>query len=154
VNVPMTAPHAEAAPGSTRIGVPRCRGRGIEAARCREAFADRGLSLDDTTTESPRMSKIHVTRSHSIGLEGAREEVERIAQRVQEEFGADYAWDGDTLHFSRSGVHGRITVTEDSLDLTIKLGLLLTAMKGQIEERIVQKIDQRLARHQAGDSAA
>ena len=46
------------------------------------------------------MSKIHIIRSHQLGLEAARVEVERIAQRVQEEFGAAYAWDGDTLRFS------------------------------------------------------
>ncbi|MGD8207049.1 MAG: polyhydroxyalkanoic acid system family protein [Thiohalocapsa sp.] len=93
------------------------------------------------------MSKIHVTRSHNLGLARARDEVEQIAQRVQEEIGAHYAWEGDTLHFSRSGVDGHITVTEDSLDLRIKLGLLLAAMKGHIEERIIAKVDEHLARH-------
>jgi len=42
-------------------------------------------------------------------------------------------------------------VTDDSLDLTIRLGLLLTAIKGQVEEKIVAKIDQHLARHRDGN---
>jgi putative polyhydroxyalkanoate system protein len=98
------------------------------------------------------MSTIHVTRTHNLGLAGARAEAERIARRVQDELGADYAWEGDTMSFSRSGVRGHITVTEDCLDLTIKLGLLLTAIKGQLEERIVTKIDEHLARHQRGNA--
>jgi putative polyhydroxyalkanoate system protein len=97
------------------------------------------------------MSIIRVTRTHNIGIESARSEVERIAQRVQEDYGADYCWKGDTLQFSRSGVSGQITVTDDALDLTIRLGLLLTAIKGQVEEKIVAKIDQHLARHRDGD---
>lgn len=97
------------------------------------------------------MSKIHIIRNHGLGLESARAEVERIAQRVQTEFGADYAWDGDTLRFSRSGVSGSIRITADDLELIVKLGLLLSAMKGQIEQRLVAKIDQRLARHTAGE---
>ncbi|ESQ13877.1 MAG TPA: polyhydroxyalkanoic acid system protein [Chromatiaceae bacterium] len=97
------------------------------------------------------MSKIHVIRNHNLGIEAARTEVERIARRVQQEFGAEYAWHGDTLRFSRPGVHGKISVTDNSLDLKIKLGLLLSAMKSQIEERIVAKIDQNLARHQHQD---
>jgi len=97
------------------------------------------------------MSVIRVTRTHNFGIESARAEVERIAQRVQEDYGADYCWNGDTLEFSRSGVSGQIKVTDDSLDLTIRLGLLLTAIKGQVEEKIVAKIDQHLARHRDGN---
>ncbi|MGB5736917.1 MAG: polyhydroxyalkanoic acid system family protein [Thiohalocapsa sp.] len=100
------------------------------------------------------MSKIHVTRNHALGLEAARVEVERIAQRIQDEFGADYVWDGDTLRFSRSGVSGHISVTATSLELIIQLGLLLSAMKGQIEQKIVTKIDQKLARLDPQDRTA
>jgi putative polyhydroxyalkanoate system protein len=98
------------------------------------------------------MSKIRVTRSHRLGLDAARVEVERIARRVQEDFGADYAWDGDTLRFSRSGVNGHISLTADNLELVIRLGLLLSTMQGQIERKIVSKIDQRLARLERDDT--
>jgi putative polyhydroxyalkanoate system protein len=91
------------------------------------------------------MSKIHIVRRHTLSLDDARAEVERIAQRVESEFGAEYAWDGDTLNFSRSGVHGHITVTEEALDLEIRLGLLLSAIKGQIEQQIAAKVDETLA---------
>jgi putative polyhydroxyalkanoate system protein len=91
------------------------------------------------------MSIIHIVRHHTLTLEEARAEVERIAQRVDDEFGAEYGWDGDTLCFSRSGVSGRIAVTADTLDLRVKLGLLLTAVKGQIEQKITEKVDETLA---------
>jgi putative polyhydroxyalkanoate system protein len=91
------------------------------------------------------MSKIHIVRTHNLTLAEARTEVERIAQRVDSEFGAEYGWVGDTLRFSRSGVSGQITVTEDRLDLQVKLGLLLTAVKGQIEQKITEKVDETLA---------
>jgi putative polyhydroxyalkanoate system protein len=91
------------------------------------------------------MSIIHIVRHHSLSVEEARCEVERIAQRVDDEFGAEYGWDGDTLCFSRSGVSGRITVTDQTLDLRVKLGLLLTAVKGQIEQKIAEKVDETLA---------
>jgi putative polyhydroxyalkanoate system protein len=100
------------------------------------------------------MAKIHVTREHQLGLEAARAEIERIAQRVQDEFGADYCWEDDTLEFSRPGVSGHITVSDDTIDLTIKLGLLLAPMKHQIEERIVAKIDRAIARYHDTDDTA
>jgi len=94
------------------------------------------------------MSKIHVAREHHLGLDAARAEVERIAARVRDEYGAEYEWDGDVLHFKRTGISGEIAVAEDSMDLRIKLGLLLTPMKPQIEERLTRKIDEALARYQ------
>jgi putative polyhydroxyalkanoate system protein len=93
------------------------------------------------------MSNIHVARPHHLGLEAARAEVERIAARVRDEYGAEYHWDGDVLHFKRSGISGRLAVEHDSMDLNIKLGLVLSAMKGQIEDRITRKIDDALTRY-------
>jgi|GEM_PF-51827 len=100
------------------------------------------------------MSKIKITRSHCLGIEGARAEAERIARRMQDEYGASYAWDGDTMRFSGSGVRGTIAITDNKLDLTIWLGLLLTAMKAKIEQRLVAKIDRHLARHANGDGSS
>lgn len=95
------------------------------------------------------MSKIHVARQHQLGLETARTEVARIAARVQAKYGADYFWRGDVLHFQRSGVRGRIAIAADRMDLTVDLGLLLSAMKPQIEARLTRKIDEALAAYQA-----
>lgn len=91
------------------------------------------------------MSIIHIVRRHTLTLADAKAEVERIAERVESEFGADYEWDGDTLSFSRSGVCGEITVTAEALDLSIRLGLLLSTVKGQIERQIADKVDETLA---------
>ncbi|NEX18338.1 MAG: polyhydroxyalkanoic acid system protein [Halochromatium sp.] len=100
------------------------------------------------------MSYIHVARPHHLGLEAARAEVERIAARVRDEYNAEYHWDGDVLYFKRSGISGQIAVADRSMDLTIKLGILLTAMKGQIEERLTRKIDEALARYEPKPPAA
>lgn len=94
------------------------------------------------------MSVIHIVRSHQLGLEAARDEIERVAQRIEEEHGASYEWDGDVLRFSRSGVSGHIEVLPDSIDLTVKLGVLLSAIKGQLEQRLTEKIDEALGKYE------
>lgn len=91
------------------------------------------------------MSMIHIVRRHTLSLADAKAEVERIAVRIENEFGAEYEWEGDTLSFARSGVSGHITVTDEALDLSIKLGFLLSAIKGQIEQQIAAKVDETLA---------
>jgi putative polyhydroxyalkanoate system protein len=94
------------------------------------------------------MSYIRVARAHHLGLEAARAEVERIATRVRDEYGAEYHWRGNVLHFRRAGISGQIAIADNSMDLTVKLGLLLSAMKGQIEDRLTHKIDEALARYE------
>ncbi|MBK5930158.1 hypothetical protein CCR82_06365 [Halochromatium salexigens] len=96
------------------------------------------------------MSKIHVARPHRLGLTAARAEVERIAARVRDEYGAEYHWQGDVLHFKRAGIGaGLIALADDSMDLWIDLGLLLSPMKAEIEERLTRKIDETLAGYEA-----
>ncbi|TVQ93024.1 MAG: hypothetical protein EA400_02950 [Chromatiaceae bacterium] len=99
------------------------------------------------------MSKIHVVRRHEAGLVTARTEIERVAARMRDDHGAAYAWNGNTLHFSRGGLHGQIAVTDLEVKLTIRLGLLFAPMRHQIETRLVEKIDRALARYHAGQAA-
>jgi putative polyhydroxyalkanoate system protein len=122
-------------------GAPLRGNRATPRARAREQQGAASRAAE----EAKCMSIIHIVRQHTLTLVEAKAEVERIAERVDSEFGADYAWDGDTLSFWRSGVSGQITVTEEALDLSIKLGLLLTAVKGQIERQIADKVDETLA---------
>jgi putative polyhydroxyalkanoate system protein len=91
------------------------------------------------------MANIHIERKHTLGLDTAKDRVEGIAQQLKKELEADYRWQGDTLHFSRSGASGTIDVGDDKLVLDVKLGLALGMLKGKIEETIEQKINQALA---------
>lgn len=74
----------------------------------------------------------------------AREAIEQAAQRLSEKFGIDYAWNGDTVDFRRSGLDGRIELVPDELRVTAKLGFLLSAMKGPIETEIRRVLAERL----------
>lgn len=74
----------------------------------------------------------------------AREAIEQAAQRLSEKFGIDYAWNGDSVDFQRSGLDGRIELVPDELRVTAKLGFLLSAMKGPIEAEIRRVLAERL----------
>lgn len=76
--------------------------------------------------------------------EGAQA-VEKSPRRLAERFDFDYAWDGDTLNFNRSGVDGKIALAAKSLHVTAKLGFLVSAFKGPIENEIRRVLDERLA---------
>jgi len=95
--------------------------------------------------ESPNMANIHIKRTHNLGLDNARTEVEKIAQSLKSEIQADYAWSGNRLQFRRSGASGTIDVGADFIDMDIRLGMAFSMLKGKIEERINNKLDAALS---------
>ncbi len=82
------------------------------------------------------MSNIDISHSHSLNLEQARAVAEDLAHELAHEHSLDHHWEDNTLHFSRTGVSGHIDVTTDSIDIHVKLGWLLAAMRGLIENEI------------------
>lgn len=91
------------------------------------------------------MAVIKLQRDHSLGLEAARERVEGIASQLHEQLDAEYHWEGDTLKFSRSGASGHILVSDSAVEIEVKLGMLLSALKGTVESTLNEELNKRLA---------
>ena len=56
------------------------------------------------------MPTIRISRSHKKSVKEARAAVERVAEHIAERFSVDYGWEGNTLHFERTGVDGHINL--------------------------------------------
>lgn len=90
------------------------------------------------------MSTIEISHPHSLPPAQARQAVEDFAVKLGQRFGLDHRWEGDVLHFKRTGVDGRITLQPGQLLVTAKLGLLFAAMKGPIEQEMRRVLAERL----------
>lgn len=90
------------------------------------------------------MATIDITRKHSIGKDKAREAAEGIAKRLESKLDIKYRWAGDDLKFERSGAKGNIHVTDDEVRVAIDLGMMLRPMKGKIEQKVHQYLDDAL----------
>lgn len=90
------------------------------------------------------MSRINIHRSHQLGLEAARARAEQLAERLAREYDVSYRWNGDALEFKRSGADGRIEVSDDSVAVELRLGLLLSALGGKIKGEIERTLDKSL----------
>ena len=88
------------------------------------------------------MPKIDIRRPHQLSIEEARAVVDKVAARMQEKFGMAAQWQGDTLQFSRPGVSGTIAVDSDAIQVKADLGMMLTPLKGMIEQEIRRKLDE------------
>ena len=100
------------------------------------------------------MADIHIHRDHRLGLAKARKTAWRWAELAEEKFGLECTViegeTSDVVEFRRAGLDGRLLVEANAFDLTARLGLLLGAFRGQIEEGIEENLDQLLAGAGAG----
>lgn len=87
------------------------------------------------------MSTIDIRRSNSLGKAAAREKTEALARRMEEKFGLQWSWKGDSLAFQApkgpaKGTNGTIHVDDANVRVQVDLPLLLRAFKGKVEDRI------------------
>jgi len=88
------------------------------------------------------MAKIDIKRKHGKSHKAAKAAVEKTAAVIAKKFGLHSEWEGDTLHFHRSGVNGTIKVHKTDVHVTAELGFLLGAMKPMIEGEIERQLDE------------
>ncbi len=89
------------------------------------------------------MSTIAVTRTHGMTLKKAKAAAEEIAAELAEEFDICYAWEGNVLHFERTGVEGSITVDRKHVTVQARLGLMLMLLRTRIEQEIHRFCDEQ-----------
>jgi putative polyhydroxyalkanoate system protein len=82
------------------------------------------------------MSTIAIHAFHELGVEQAQEAADALSRDLAEKFAIDYGWDGDCIVFERPGVDGEISVTDREIRIQARLGLMLTLLRGPIEDEI------------------
>ena len=90
------------------------------------------------------MSTIDIRHAHTLPAENARKAIEEVAAKLSERFGLESNWVGDVLNFNGSGVDGAITLQPGQVQVTAKLGFLLSAMKGMVESEIQRVLKEKL----------
>ncbi|MCB1858477.1 MAG: polyhydroxyalkanoic acid system family protein [Gammaproteobacteria bacterium] len=91
------------------------------------------------------MSHIHIKQGHALSQETVRERVESIAKDLHRQYKINYAWQGNRLLFKRQGATGHLDLGDGFIEMDIKLGLVLSPLKGKIEQTIRQDIKAQLS---------
>lgn len=90
------------------------------------------------------MPTVHISRTHHLSHEKARKQVERLAEELHRQLDADYHWEGDTLRFSRSGASGYVALRSSSVEVEVKLSMLLSPFKSKVEQAVSEYLDDGL----------
>ena len=87
------------------------------------------------------MTHIVIHRAHALDLDEARQAAETLAAQLAARYEISYHWQGDTLHFERSGVGGSIELEPGMVRVSARLGFLLIPMKPALEQEIHRRLD-------------
>ena len=90
------------------------------------------------------MTNIVIRRQHCLGKDECRRRVEHIAEGLQDQLNGSWSWNGEALHFKRAGASGSVHISDDAIEFHVKLGMLLSPLKGAIEKEILLQADREL----------
>ncbi|HTJ82959.1 MAG TPA: polyhydroxyalkanoic acid system family protein [Polyangiaceae bacterium] len=96
------------------------------------------------------MATIDIKRTHSLGLETAKQRAEKLADGMKEKLGIVWRWDGNVIRFDApsgmaKGANGTVSVEEKSIRVEIDLPFMLRALKGTVESKVNEKLEQAVA---------
>jgi putative polyhydroxyalkanoate system protein len=87
------------------------------------------------------VARIHIRKRHQLDRETILARVEELADKFAEELAAECHWRGERMEFERSGASGFIAVGESSLEIEVRLGMLLSPLRSKIEGSIESYLD-------------
>ena len=95
------------------------------------------------------MSTIDITRNHTLPLDQAEQKAEEFAKSMETKLGLTWKWAGDKIIFeapsgAAKGTKGDVQVSSEAVRVTVDLPFMLRVMKGTIESKIHEKLDQIL----------
>lgn len=92
------------------------------------------------------MSVINIEKQHSLSFEELTERVNEIAKKLETKLDIRSEWeDKNTLSFRRKGANGSIELSEDSVSITVRLGMMFRALKSVVESELERVVEAKLA---------
>ena len=91
------------------------------------------------------MANITINRSHNLSEQEIKTKLDLLADKMSSRFDLDCGWKNEQcMSFKRSGVDGDINLQDNNINLEIKLGMMMGAFKGVIEQEINQFLDKEI----------
>ena len=86
------------------------------------------------------MADINIVQAHHLAPEQARAAAQQVVDKLAEQFELSCRWDGDVLHFERSGVQGQLTLEKKKAEMFIRLGFLMSAFAPTIQAKVEENM--------------
>lgn len=90
------------------------------------------------------MSQIEIEQPYTMPVTDVRVQVDALAGKLRDRFGAQTQWVDDVLEFSGSGITGKISIEPQRVVVAADLGFLFAMMRGPVEDEIKRVLSERL----------
>jgi putative polyhydroxyalkanoate system protein len=95
------------------------------------------------------MATIDIRRTHTLAKDEAKKRAEELARGMEGKLGLQWQWEGDHIRFEApsgpaKGTTGTVEVTDSLVRVQIDLPFLLRVLKGKVESKVNEKLDQVL----------
>lgn len=95
------------------------------------------------------MATIDIRRGHTLSVDEAKKRAEELARSMEDKLGIRWSWESDYIRFNApqgaaKGASGKVSVDGGSVRVEVDLPFLLRAIKGTIESKVNQKLDELL----------
>ena len=90
------------------------------------------------------MADITIIREHQFSEAEVKEKIDQLAEKLVSKHGGSYRHEGNTVHYSATGVDASVTHSADTVEIRVKLGFLMKGLKGLLRSEIEGYLD-RLA---------
>lgn len=88
------------------------------------------------------MGTFKVSKPYTMPRQDVRGAAELLAEELKHRYGMRYRFQGDTATFSRTGLDGTLNISDDSIDLDIRMGLLASAFEEPLKQAIRRYLDE------------
>ncbi|CAN5621084.1 polyhydroxyalkanoic acid system family protein [soil metagenome] len=90
------------------------------------------------------MAQIDISRSHNLGLKGAREAAKSISKDLARRFDTSDHWEDDSLVVSGHGVSGRLYAEPELVRVRIRLPFFFRPLRNRVEQELEAYLEQYL----------
>jgi putative polyhydroxyalkanoate system protein len=95
------------------------------------------------------MATIDIRRPHKLSKEEARRRAEDLAKGLEAKLDLQWRWEGDHIRFEApkgpaKGTTGTVEVSDSDVRVQVELPFLLRVLKGKVESKVNEKLDQML----------
>lgn len=92
------------------------------------------------------MSAFRLKKAHSMSREELRDTARALADRLESQHGLQARWHGeDVVAITGSGLDGCLSINDDEIEISVKLGLLVSAFKGKLQAEIQRYLDENIS---------
>ena len=90
------------------------------------------------------MGRFTVSKPYTMPRAEIRAAAEELADRLREKHGVRPRWNGDSVSMKGKGMEGSVNFEGDTIDVSVKLGLLASAFEGVVKREIEKYLDQHI----------